>query len=313
MILINNLISADDNFQYSNNTFTYKIVDGHEIQLDAYYNLDDEIRPVIIWIHGGALIFGSRNWLPKEQLMTYLKEGYVVISLDYRLAPETKLTSIIKDLIDAYRWVRKEGPSLFMIDPNRIAVIGHSAGGYLTLMAGFRLDPHPKALISFYGYGNITGPWYSQPDSFYNQRPAISKKQALAAVGDSILSGTPTEESWRDRLLFYYYCRQQGIWPQEVSGHNPHTEQEWFSEYEPLRNVTTEYPPTLLLHGKKDNDVPYNQSFLMAENFKRHHVKYEFITNPDWGHGFDNAGMEDSSVHDAFDRVTRFLNKYLKK
>jgi acetyl esterase/lipase len=313
VIIVTGVTYADDDVQYSKKTYTYKIADGNKIQADVYDHLDNKIRPLILWIHGGALIFGSRNWLPTEQLTNYLRGGYNVVAIDYRLAPETKLSTIIEDLIDAYHWVRTEGPSLFNIDPDRIAVVGHSAGGYLTLMAGFCLDPRPKALVSFYGYGNITGPWYSQADSFYNQRPAISKKQAFAVVGDSIISGTPTENSWRQRLLFYFYCRQQGLWPQEVCGHDPHKEKEWFSDYEPLRNVTSEYPPTLLLHGKKDNDVPYNQSFLMAETFKRHHIKYEFITNPEWGHGFDDAGMEDPTVHEAFDHIFSFLNTYLKK
>ena len=95
---------------------------------------------------------------------------------------------IIEDLDEAYRWVRVDGPRLFRIDPNRIAVVGHSAGGYLALMAGFRLNPRPAALVSFYGYGDITAEWYSRPDPFYNRQPAVSKEEAYQAVGTRVIS-----------------------------------------------------------------------------------------------------------------------------
>ena len=297
---------------YSRDTYTYKIVDNHEIRADVYRHPGEEILPAIIWIHGGALIFGTRNWLPSEQLDAYIKAGFAVVSIDYRLAPETKLAAIIEDVKDAYTWLCAKGPELFKIDPDRIAVVGHSAGGYLTLMAGVSLKPRPDALVSFYGYGDITGPWYSQPDSFYNRSPSVSQKQAYLVVGDSTISSTPTQFSRQGRFQFYLYSRQQGLWPKKVSGHDPVSERTWYSEYEPLRNVTPSYPPTILLHGAKDTDVPFEQSILMAEELRRHGVDCEFITNPDWGHVFDGAGMEDPTVQAAFDRVLIFLEKHVR-
>jgi len=304
--------SAGDDYPYSKDTYTYKTVDNHEIQADVYRYPGEDVRPAIIWIHGGALILGTRTWLNPEQLELYLRAGYTVVSVDYRMAPESKLAAIIEDLEDAYAWARTEGPDLFKIDPDRIAVVGHSAGGYLTLMAGFRYKPRPKALVSFYGYGDITGPWYAQPDSFYNQSPAVLKDQAYEAVGDSLISSTPTESSWNRRSQFYLCCRQQGVWPIEVSGHDPVKDREWFSTYEPLQNVTPAYPPTALLHGEDDTDVPFEQSVMMAESFVRHGVDYEFITRPDWGHGFDYDSMEDSEVREAFNRVLKFLKKHVR-
>jgi acetyl esterase/lipase len=251
---------------------------------------------------------GSRKGIPVEELEGYLQAGFAVVSIDYRLAPETKIAGIIEDLEDAYGWIRTQGSDLFGIDPNRIAIVGHSAGGYLTLMAGFRLKPRPKALVSYYGYGNITGDWYAQPDPYYNLGPAISKEQALRAVGDSVIS----EPRSRDRRQFYLYCRQQGLWPEEVCGHDPEKEYAWYSNYEPLRNVTRVYPPTILLHGRKDTDVPFEQSFLMAEALKHHGIDYEFITNPDWGHGFDRNWW-DPEVQKAFSQTLIFLKKHIFK
>ncbi len=305
---------AGDEILYSKESYTYKIVDNHKIQADVYRCPGEELRPGIIWLHGGALIFGTRGMLPSDQMKLYLKAGYNVISIDYRLAPETKLAEIIEDLKDAYAWVRSNGPTLYNIDADRIAIMGHSAGGYLTLMAGCCLKPSPKALVSFYGYGDITGSWYSQPDSFYNKNPTISRDQALEFIGNTVISSSPPGSQWPNgRVKFYLYCRQQGLWPKEVGGHDPLKEQEWFSNYEPLRNVTSEYPPTILLHGEKDTDVPFEQSVLMAEALKQYNIPHELIRNAEWGHMFDSTRMEDRAVQGAFKEVLLFLENHVKK
>ena len=97
-------------------TYTYKTVESCEIQADVYRVADDEMHPVIVWIHGGALIGGHRAGINPEQLEMYMGEGYNVVSIDYRLAPETKIKGIIEDVQDAFKWVREEGPELFNID-----------------------------------------------------------------------------------------------------------------------------------------------------------------------------------------------------
>ncbi len=163
----------------SKRTYVYKVVGDCKIQADVYQKGDEAAQPVVLWIHGGALIVGNRGTLPPDQLNRYLEAGFTAVSIDYRLAPETKLDGIIEDIGDAYKWLRDKGPGLFRIDRNRIVVVGHSAGGYLTLMAGFHFNPRPKALVSFYGYGDIAGDWYSRPDPFYSQQPAVPKGTGL--------------------------------------------------------------------------------------------------------------------------------------
>src|SRR5205085_5190889 len=139
----------------------------------------------------------------------------------------------------------------------------------------------PKALVAFYGYGDIAGEWYSRPDPFYNQQPAVSKQQAYQAVGGPYFDDSVPN----NRFEFYLYCRQQGLWPKEVTGHDPDLEPHAFDAFCPIRNVTAKYPPTLLIHGTKDTDVPYEQSASMDKELTRKGVAHELITVADAGHG----------------------------
>jgi len=293
-----------DGQEPSKRTYSYKTIGDLRILADVYRKPDDIVRPAILYVHGGALIMGNRSWLDPAQAQKYLDAGYTIISIDYRLAPQAKLDQILEDLHDAYRWARLDGPRLFRIDPNRIAVIGHSAGGYLALMAGFRFDPRPAALVSFYGYGDIAAEWYSRPDPFYSRQPAVTKEEAYQSVGTRVITEDP--EAKRER--FYLYTRQQGLWPREVVGSDPDKEPKIFEPLCPLRNVTSSYPPTLLLHGDNDTDVPFEQSVLMATELERRGVPHEFIAMAGKGHGFDRD-MSDPTIAAAFDRVLSFLKK----
>ena len=206
---------------------------------------------------------------------------------------------------DAYTWLHQKGPELFHVDTKKIVVMGGSAGGYLTLTAGFRAKPRPAALVAFWGYGDLIGDWYGKPDDFYRQRPLISKEDALANVGTEPL----TDGSNRKRFDFYLYCRQNGLWPKLVSGFDHLTEPEAFDPYMPVRNVSSDYPPTLLIHGTVDTDVPYEQSVLMEEQFKQHGVAYQFVSVEDAGHGL--AGGDKERVQRAYDQMIPFVKQYL--
>ncbi len=294
---------------FARKTHVYKTVGDCAIRADVYSPQQSGSRPVILWIHGGALIMGSREGIRHAQLSRYLEAGFVVVSIDYRLAPETKLPQILEDVEDAHRWVCSQGPSLFEGDPGRIAVIGHSAGGYLTLTSGYRFKPRPKALIAFYGYGDIVGDWYSKPDPFYLREPAVSRDEALASVGKQPISETPKAAM---RRPFYLHCRQQGLWPTEVVGIDPVQGRAKFDPFCPVLNVTRDYPPTLLLHGDKDTDVPFQQSVDMARALKQAGVEHQLIPIAEGGHGFDGKTDAPETVK-AFEQVMAFLNKHVAK
>ncbi len=287
-------------------TFTYKTVGELEIKLDLHRVGDEALRPLVVWIHGGALINGHREGVSRRVRAMLLDEGYAIVSIDYRLAPETKLPAIIEDLEDAFRWLRKEGRKRLRVDTARIAVMGGSAGGYLTLTAGYRVKPRPVALVAFWGYGDLVGDWYSRPSEHpRHHRVKLSRQEAYEQV-----SGPPIADS-RNRKgnggAFYQFCRQQGLWPKAVSGWDPHRQPEKFHPYMPVRNVTAEYPPTLLIHGGEDTDVPYQQSVMMAEQLEKHGVEHELITIPGGEHGL--GGGDPKRIDAAYRAALEFIKR----
>ena len=110
-------------------------------------------------------------------------------------------------------------------------------------------------------------------------------------------------------MFLYLYCRQTGQWPKLVSGFDPHSESKKFLPYEPVRNVTKDYPPTILIHGTKDTDVPYKQSTLMAEQFKRHKVPHRLVTVKNAGHGL--AGGKAGEIEAAYEEAVRYITKHV--
>jgi acetyl esterase/lipase len=291
-------------------THIYKVAGDHPIRADVYRASGAGRRPGLLWLHGGAMISGDRSRLRPQELQRYLSAGYTVVSADYRLAPETLLDGILEDVCDAYGWMRQHGPDELGIDPDRTAIVGHSAGGYLTLMAGARLGPRPRALVSFYGYGDITSEWANQPDPYYNTQPAISQEEALRGVYGPVISTAPSPE----RKRFYHYCRQRGMWATAVVGWDPTVDPADAVRYSPRFSVTADYPPTLLLHGDQDTDVPHEQSAWMARELARHSVNHQFISLPGAPHGFDKPEyLEQPEVIKALAVVGQFLCHHLDR
>jgi dipeptidyl aminopeptidase/acylaminoacyl peptidase len=161
--------------------------------------------------------------------------------------------------------------------------------------------------VAYYGYGDVAGPWYSRPDPFYRTQPLVPDNEARAGVGGAVRSETAV--NYEGRRRFYLYCRQQGLWPKEVAGIDPDREPKAFDPFCPIRNVTTAYPPTLLIHGTKDTDVPYEQSETMDRELTRKGVKHELITVPGAGHGL--VGVDPAVVAGVRRRVLSFLADHL--
>jgi len=290
--------------------YTYKTIDGVDVQADVYRADDAHVRPVLAHFHGGALIMGSRAGVPKNLLDLCRDEGFALVSFDYRLAPELKLPAIVEDVEDALRWLRTKGPELFHVDPERLVVTGGSAGGYLTLLTGFRVRPRPKALVAYWGYGDVDGDWYAKPSAFYRtSAPLVDRAEAMRAVGGKVLTGTSGGRSPRGQ--YYLYLRQNGFWTKEVTGFEPGRDHDKLTPYCPVRNVSREYPPTMLVHGTEDTDVPYDQSAAMTRELARHGVAHELVTVTGAGHGL--AGGDKRQAAQAHEKALAFIRRHLQK
>ncbi|MEO2047150.1 MAG: alpha/beta hydrolase [Pirellulales bacterium] len=290
-------------------TYTYKTIGDLAIKVDVLRPDDDVKRPVLVNLHGGALIMGNRDH--SGRLMDrMLDAGYAVVTIDYRLAPETKLPEIVEDVVDAFRWIRGAGAELAHLDTSKIAVTGGSAGGYLTLVSGYLVQPRPTVLVSVYGYGDLIGDWYAKPSPFYlaQQGKAMTDAQARTLADGPAIADSQDRKG--DGGAFYRYCRRRGLWPKYVGGFDPSTEAEKFFPWMPVKNVTEQYPPTMLIHGQQDTDVPHEQSVLMAEQFERHGVPHRFLSIENADHGLRGISSKDKDR--IYGEAYNFVLKYMQ-
>src|SRR5262245_30974656 len=200
-------------------TYVYKEAGSLRLELDLYRAGDGAVRPVLVWIHGGALVMGSRAGPPDDLLELCRDGGFALVSVDYRLAPQVKLPEIIEDVKDAFRWIRGKGAEVAHLDPRKLVVAGGSAGGYLTLMTGICVDPRPVALVAYWGYGDVDGDWYTKPSEFYRRsRPLCDADQVRKALAADVVAA-PADKAQREaRQQYYLYLRQNGLWTREVTG-----------------------------------------------------------------------------------------------
>jgi dipeptidyl aminopeptidase/acylaminoacyl peptidase len=78
-----------------------------------------------------------------------------------------------------------------------------------------------------------------------------------------------------------------------------------------VRNVSREYPPTMLVHGTEDTDVPYDQSAAMTRELARHGVAHELVTVTGAGHGL--AGGDKRQAAQAHEKALAFIRRHLQK
>jgi len=164
--LINRLKEQDDRADHPIDTknFVQRFSDfsflekGRKEKLDVYIPSGEwkNNRPAVLFIHGGGFKGGDKAEYRSASVSADLaRAGYVAVSCNYVLSTKEKpgaWPQNIADCREAVRWMRKNASDLG-IDPQRIAVAGGSAGGYLALMVGLtdekpELGGNPKATIS---------------------------------------------------------------------------------------------------------------------------------------------------------------------
>jgi acetyl esterase/lipase len=128
------------------------------LHLDLHVPPGDGPFPVLLWIHGGGWMTGSREWTVDQQFHERMvARGYAVADVDYRLALEATYPAQQADIDAAIRWLRHHASAL-RIDPNRFAALGESAGGQLAAIAGLTGtgDTSIQAVILWYGPADLS-------------------------------------------------------------------------------------------------------------------------------------------------------------
>lgn len=222
----------------------YGSASGEALLLDASIPDGEGPFPVAILVHGGGWGGGDKAvvHVPPTQPLTDAK--FVWFSIDYRLAPKYRWPACCEDVLTAIRWVKKHAAE-FKGDPDRIALIGYSAGGHLAAYATATADDplRPQALVV------LAGPTDLVADC--ERRGEVSP--ALQALFDH---DNQLDDEIRKTLR----------------------------DTSPLTHLTSDMPPTLLIHGTVDESVPYNQSEVFQEKMTALGVPCELITIPGGSH-----------------------------
>jgi acetyl esterase/lipase len=207
--------------------------------------------PAIIWIHGGAWRGGHKGEFEKL-IVESAEKGYVAVSINYRLVPKYVFPAQIEDCKCAVRWLRANAERLH-VDPQRIGVVGASAGAHLAMLLG-AMDSGD----GLEGQGGSSGNSsrvqavvsYAGPTNLASQFPIASKK----LVADFLSSNADVAATARAAS--------------------------------PITYVTADDPPMLLVQGTKDPLVPHDQAYQMVEALTKAGVDGRVELLVGQGHGW---------------------------
>ena len=242
----------------------------------------------IVMIHGGGWVGGDKAAAREFNIGTTLaKAGYVCVSVNYMMDAGKRWPTNLLDCKNGVRFLRKHAAK-YHIDPDRMGVIGGSAGGHLALMVAYTSDvsslepqsPYPGissrvgAVVNLYGITNV-----------------MTRRKTDA-------EGNPVGEPRPNTALFTA---------------SPTEDPELWKLASPVSHVTKSSPPTLILHGTKDETVDRDQATELAARLKEVGATHEIIMVPDVGHTFDLQTWRRKPLpQDLRPVVTGFFDKHLK-
>ena len=254
--------------------------DGVVLTMDLSFPAGGAARPAVLFVHGGGWTQGSKENVPfaKPQL---LAAGYVVASINYRLAPQYKWPAQIEDSKCAVRFLRANAAQ-YGIAADRIGAWGGSAGGHLVSLLGLT---GPDA--GFEG----TGDWADQ-------------SSAVRAVVDMF---GPTD------LTNYPAVPQGQAVARNVFGVEPGSDSDVLRRASPVTYVRADAPPFLILQGTEDKTVAPSQSQLLYDRLHAVGAPVTLVLVQHAGHGFAPVGGPiQPSLSEIADQIVAFFNTNLR-
>jgi acetyl esterase/lipase len=232
--------------------------------------------PAVLCIHGGGFRAGTRQSYDGT-CIKLAQHGYVAFTCTYRLAPKFQYPAAVHDVKAAVRWIRANAAK-YGIDPERIGVMGGSAGGHLAQFLAVTGD-----VKKFDGDGG---------------NPTVSSKVACVVnyYGPSDFTKSYGKSVDAAEVL--------PLW----LGGNLETARQKHIESSPLNWVTPDAAPTLCIHGTKDKYVAHEQAVWMVDRLKSCGVEAELLTWQGAGHGF--SGKDAQTAEQA---MLAFFAKHLQK
>jgi len=234
----------------------YKTINGKSLQLDIYRsrNLTGK-APLLVFIHGGAWKSGKRSdYL--VYLIPFAEKGFVTATVSYRLLADSVYPACIEDLTDAVDWFFKNHDK-YGYDPDRIALIGGSAGGHLATLAGFG--------------------WQKTVDiNATTSLSVIRKNHRIKAVVDIYGPVDLTTEYARTHPLVTAFI-----------GHSYEEAPGLYSEASPVKYLDKDDPPVLIFHGTSDRLVPVSQSDDLKKSLDSLGIPNTYYRMPLWPHTMD--------------------------
>lgn len=254
---------------------TYAMPDGYRpLQLDLYVPAERTGPvPCIVWIHGGAWLFGSRlappdYWPAGAVFQAAIDAGLAVASIDYRHSREAAFPAQVHDGKAAIRYLRRFAGELGL-DPERFGVWGESAGGHLAALLALVDDPALEGAEGVTGESSAL----SAVVDFYG----VSDADTMPAFRDSV------PQEWVDNL-------DAGAGPSEpldiLVEHSPYPRAEARRLVSPVHHVRADAPPFLLVHGEADGLVPFDQSAQLLAALQEAGADAELVAVPGADHVF---------------------------
>jgi len=215
-------------FSFSPNWAVYKDIPygpSPEEKADLYL-LPGGNHPAVVFIHGGGWTAGDKSGYEGYYAKKYGNSGFSVISINYRLAkagdPSTQWPAQLQDVQLAMRWIRQFAP-YWGIDPNRICAFGDSAGGHLAMFLGLLKASRPgdrsSSYAAFSPAANCVVSMFGPTD--------LTDPQELTVLDGAQLFGGKT------------YAQAPAL----------------YADASPIRYVTPQTAPTLLIQGYWDTIV----------------------------------------------------------